>query len=641
MALLLMLLCSPAAAAPDPATDPRMDDAWEQLWSGDAAAAARLWRELLDEARVREDPAAIDRARSALAVVAFQEGRYEAFETLQRQRLAAAARDMDLRIAADARMELALLDRRRGLLPEAQQGLQEAIEAFRALRDRDGEGTALTHLGLVLLNLGQFAQAMGALDEALALQRAGADVPTDRTYHYLGLLYHRMNDLPEARAHLERGLEKAQTLPDPMRAAALLGSLARLANDEGRHEEALDHTTRSHAIAVQSGSVPGLAYSALERGRALLGLGRLDEARQVLQEAHRLSRSIAQDRTAADAMFSLGRVALQQGETELALQRFAQALPNYESANDVPQTLDAYRLVIPLLRERGDLAGALRLAETALELQDQLSGRDINRRVALIEYRHHAADNARQIELLTHENEIQQLRLARQAQQRRFGIALSVGLAVVTLLLAWGFGRSRRISRELAISNRELKRNRLALTQAHQALQARVDTLAVAANTDTLTGLANRRQVLTMLSGLIEQRRALAVLLLDVDRFKSINDQHGHGTGDRVLQEVARILAAQVPEGGLLARYGGEEFLLVLPEHDLEHARRFAEQARAAVEAWRAPELPAVTLSIGVTARAADDAATSLESLIEQADRALYRAKESGRNRVETSLRVA
>ena len=144
-----------------------------------------------------------------------------------------------------------------------------------------------------------------------------------------------------------------------------------------------------------------------------------------------------------------------------------------------------------------------------------------------------------------------------------------------------------------------------------------------------------------MLAGEIAARRALAVLLLDVDRFKSVNDQHGHATGDRVLQQVAQVLATQVPEGGLLARYGGEEFLLVLPDHDLEHARRFAEQARAAVEAWRAPELPAVTLSIGVTARPADDSTTTLEGLIEQADRALYRAKESGRNRVETSLRVA
>lgn len=641
MALVLALLWLPAAASHASSTDPRVGEAWAQLWNGDAAAAGRIWRELLHEADQRQDAAAIDQARSALAALAFQEGRYDTFESLQRQRLADAARDMDLRIASDARMELALLDRRRGLLPEAQEGLQEAIEGFRVLRDHDGEGTALTHLGLVLLNRGQFAQAMGALDEALALQRGGADVPTDRTYHYLGLLYHRMNDLPEAREHLERGLDKALTLPDPMRAAALLGSLARVANDDDRHQDALDYTARSYALAVQSGSVPGLAYSALERGRALLGLERLDEARQMLEEAHHLSRSITQDRTAADAMFSLGRVALQQGDTDVALERFAQALPNYEAANDAPQMLDAYRLVIPLLRESGDQAGALRLAETALELQDQLSGRDMNRRVALIEYRHQAADNARQIELLTHENEIQQLRLARQAQQRRFGFALSFGLALATLLLAWGFGRSRRISRELAISNRELKRNRLALTQAHEALQARVDTLAVAANTDTLTGLANRRQVLAMLAGEIVARRALAVLLLDVDRFKSVNDQHGHATGDRVLQQVAQVLATQVPEGGLLARYGGEEFLLVLPGHDLEHARRFAEQARAAVEAWRAPELPAVTLSIGVTARPADDSTTTLEGLIEQADRALYRAKESGRNRVETSLRVA
>ena len=95
-------------------------------------------------------------------------------------------------------------------------------------------------------------------------------------------------------------------------------------------------------------------------------------------------------------------------------------------------------------------------------------------------------------------------------------------------------------------------------------------------------------------------QHSLAVLMLDVDRFKSVNDRYGHRTGDRVLRAVAGLMREVVPPEALLGRYGGEEFLLVLPGHDLESARRVAERLRAAVEQAKETDLPQVTISIGV-----------------------------------------
>ena len=429
-----------------------------------------------------------------------------------------------------------------------------------------------------------------------------------------------------------------------MRSAPLLGSLARVSNDAGLHEAALEYTRRSGVLAARFDSTPGLAYSLLERGRALLGLGRLEEARQTLDESRRLSRSIAQDRTAADATFALGRTALRAGDPSEALRLFAEAVPNYEAANDIPQTLEAYRQMVPLLRAQGDLPEAARLAELAMTMQEQISGRDISRRIALLEYRHQATNNARHIELLRHENEIQQLRLINQTLDRRIGLGLILGLSTAAALLAWAFLRSRRARNALKKSNVELEASRLALAEANAALAERAQILAQAVITDPLTGLSNRNHVLDTLEDMaataFSERQSLAVLMLDVDHFKKINDVHGHGVGDRVLRRVATVVREMVPPQAMLGRYGGEEFLLVMPGHELEAARRLAERIRRAVQDSSAPEEPPVTLSIGVAARTAGKDIDP-DELIEDADRALYRAKDLGRNRVEAALRVA
>ena len=643
IAIVLFLVLT-GIAMPVSAEDARAVQAQALAHRGDAAGAEALWRQIAADAPGRGDTRALDEARRALAALAFQHGRYEEFTALQSQRLDDAKAHGDVRIQADARMELAILERRRGRLDEARIGLDEAIGIFRRISDRDGEGQALTHRGLVLLNQGLYAQALEALEEAQALHRAGADVQIDRTLHYMGLLYHGLRDYEEAREHLERGLAQAQDMPDPMRAAPLLGSLARVANDADRHEAALEYAGQSHELAARFDSTPGLAYSLLERGRALLGLGHLEDARQTLEEARRLSRSIAQDRTAADATFALGRVALRAGDEAQALRLFGEAVPNYRAASDVPQMLDAYRLMIPLLRRQGEPDEAARLAELALSMQEQISGRDTSRRIALLEYRHQATDNIRHIELLRRENEIAQLRLTNQALDRRIGLGLILGLTTVATLLAWAFVRSWRARKALATGNLELEASRHALAQANAALAERAQVLAQAAITDPLTGLSNRSHVLDTLENVaaaaFAQHRGLSVLMLDVDRFKSVNDDHGHGVGDRVLRRVARLVRGMLPPQALLGRYGGEEFLLVLPGHELEAARRLAERIRRAVEDSTAPEEPLVTLSIGVAARTAGSDIDP-DELIEDADRALYRAKESGRNRVETALRVA
>lgn len=161
------------------------------------------------------------------------------------------------------------------------------------------------------------------------------------------------------------------------------------------------------------------------------------------------------------------------------------------------------------------------------------------------------------------------------------------------------------------------------------------------ATLDELTGLHNRRWMHDMVERQIKRSRIngepLSLLLIDIDHFKSINDNFGHLVGDQVLRTVAWTLMNNLRPTDMLARYGGEEFVAVLPGSNLAGARIAAESMCAAVrqitdDAGEGEALPPTTVSIGV---AQIQPGQSFTDLVESADRAMYRAKHKGRNRVE------
>lgn len=640
--VLLLVLAMPLPAASEPSPQPEASErialARSLAHSGDSEGAQTQWRAIEAEARARGDETLRDEADAALADLAFLQGDYEGFALRQNALLERARARGDQLAMARAQMQLAVLERRVGRLEEARAGFERVLAMFRSAGDRDGEATALTHLALVLLNQGAYSETLEALERSLALQREGAVGELDRTYHYLGLLYLGLREFDVARGHLERGLAEAARLPDPMRASPLIGSLARVANEQGLHADALAFSQRSAQLSRQFESQPGLVYSALERGRALLGLGRLPEAREALMEAIARGEAIAQDRTVADARFSLGRLALREGRPDDALALFEQSFPSYEAANDVPQVLESYRMMVPLLRERGDFARALQLSETSLRLQEQISGRDMNRRLALAEYRHQSEEAERRIELLTRDNEIQALRLREVYLTRRFGLALLGGLVLLSLVLAIRYRESRRHARHLADVNQALHSSRESLAVAHRELEQRNHALYQSSITDPLTGIFNRGHAFERLFAALRSDATGAggagVLLFDVDHFKRVNDEHGHVMGDAVLRRVARVVAAELPDTAVFGRFGGEEFIVVLPRADQEQALALAERLRRAVDEATDPVGPPVTISLGV---AIATSGTECDRLIEAADEALYRAKRGGRNRVESA----
>ncbi len=172
------------------------------------------------------------------------------------------------------------------------------------------------------------------------------------------------------------------------------------------------------------------------------------------------------------------------------------------------------------------------------------------------------------------------------------------------------------------------------LTEMHRELKRQQEQLKSLAVTDPLTGLANRRRLEERLelevARMERTEQSLALALVDIDHFKRINDKHGHLAGDAVLKDVAAILTENLRAADLATRFGGEEFCLVLPDTSVDEALHILERVRLLIANRAMPPLDEpVTASFGVVGSNWDHAP---EILIEAADKALYRAKNSGRN---------
>jgi diguanylate cyclase (GGDEF)-like protein len=222
----------------------------------------------------------------------------------------------------------------------------------------------------------------------------------------------------------------------------------------------------------------------------------------------------------------------------------------------------------------------------------------------------------------------------------RLGLDAPTVQRVVFFHLIWAIACSgaawviQRLNRRLYETESTLHRT----LAVNQHLLAETDKLA---RTDALTALPNRRQFFRAAEAALAEARGsgrpLALLALDVDHFKRINDQGGHQLGDTVLREVAQCCRADLRETDLAARIGGEEFALLLPGSDLTQAQQLAERLRGAIAKLQLPA--AVTVSIGCAELT--PAMGTVDALLARADEALYAAKDAGRNRVSIGRRPA
>jgi diguanylate cyclase len=207
------------------------------------------------------------------------------------------------------------------------------------------------------------------------------------------------------------------------------------------------------------------------------------------------------------------------------------------------------------------------------------------------------------------------------------------GTSVTTIAILWLF--FFLCLRQLTAIGQQFSGLRSQLSEKNRQLRESLERIEQLASHDDLTGVLNRRSFMRLLADehLRAQRntQAFSIALVDIDHFKAVNDRHGHLVGDAVLKELCQVALRSVRQTDRFARWGGEEFVLLLtPDTAQEPALVAAERLRSAVERhdWQAGA-GAITVSVGVATFRGDE---SVEQLVARADRALYRAKDDGRN---------
>jgi diguanylate cyclase (GGDEF)-like protein len=452
-------------------------------------------------------------------------------------------------------------------------------------------------------------------------------------------------------------LRRAQALYDksnmPQHAVTVLNAIAILYNRMGDNAEAVHIYTRALKAQRESGLKREVAVTLYNLGRAHEALQEWEFARRAYAESYEIQRELGYARGEAFALRGLAAVANAVGDSRRALDtlkraesllgktidarlgahiqlargvalhrlgRLEESLAALTAALRVFKEADAlgdlgvtYSELARVQAELGDWRAAYDTQTQYKAISDRLLKNQLDQRFATLKVEFDTAARDKENDLLMRENQANEKALlqARRARQlQAVAIALTVLLAAMLATLAIHQRRSNQRMRVLAM-------------------------------TDELTGVPNRRDVLTRLEELLrrEGEPACSVLIADIDHFKSVNDHHGHPVGDEVLKFIARELRAAVREPAFFGRLGGEEFLIALPDTSLENGCAAADRLREQImnidtTRWF-PIHRRITASIGVTVSKAGVCTSS--DMLMRADGALYAAKRAGRNCVKSS----
>ncbi len=512
-----------------------------------------------------------------------------------------------------------VLERKLGRFPDAIRYFEQSAELARDGGDREQQARALNAVGLVLARTGQFADALARHNEALELAQAVGDASEiARTYRMLGFLHRNLDDEELAAQNIREALKHLGPR-DVREGIALRGELSRSLLKMGQVEDAARFGEEASEAAMSLGSPPNKVNSFTALSDVRLAQGRIDDADLWSRRAAEQFNSVAiRDQVQIHA--NRAAVARARGDLRTALTEARATVEGARKLGDKVLERGALDALSDIELASGDAMAAMATRKAFQQLDKTLAIDVAGRRIAILEGNLTAQRAETERALLARDNQIQTLRIAR---QRLLGIALIVGLCALAVF-AYMLHRRYRETQRL-----------------HAALVASASELERVARTDTLTGVANRGAVTDQFEQLLAEtqstQRPLAVLLIDIDHFKRINDHHGHLAGDAVLREAALRMRDALPAEARFGRWGGEEFIAVLPDIAPERAGLIAERVRHVVAAQPfrvdGAEL-AVSISIGV-ASAPRPERRGIDRLIATADAALYRAKHAGRNRVE------
>jgi diguanylate cyclase (GGDEF)-like protein len=607
--LWLASLLALAVAVPADAAPADLDAALSRL---QALAGRQPAKAQLELQTLAPDPSGLD-ARTRLRVdmirLLIADAQYRPDDVLALAQAEAAGEARIRATIAHARVDA---NYQLGRGDEAWAALQQELQQAKESRQDETLALALVDRAHLLMRRGDVEQACASITDAERLARDGqaaAEVAFSNA-----LLAKAIGDAPLALRAYQDAYAKFHALGDRTGEADSQAGIGAALRRSGRSSEALEPLEQAIAGYLEVGDREGEAIAKDELALARADVGEPQKALVLNAEA---LEALAQVQSPLKkAQFEVDRARLL-----LRLNRAGDALPLIERARPIAQHDEDLQLQAQFHQVAAEALGALGHYRSAFE-EAELERRVQQTRTDQLVARQLAAQRGRlESDRLTRENSLlrgeadasqhalEQARRATQLQRAVIGLAALLILGAVYAL--W--------------------RQRVLLKHIERM-----------AETDPLTGVANRRQVIDLGERLMmrcrQDRRPYAMLLLDLDGFKQINDRHGHAAGDRALCAVSQALRRCLRPGDHLGRYGGEEFAVILPDADATEAGAVAERLRAAVAGlepdW-ATGAARVTLSGGIAF--ATPGRTDFSQLMVRADQALYRAKNAGRNRIEVA----
>lgn len=500
-------------------------------------------------------------------------------------------------------------------LEGADQALLEADRMVRILENATEPqllGEALTERGSLFSQQGEQAKALLDFQRARASFRAaGIDHEIDALRLEMAIAYRRIGDWAQAERYFTGSVERSRGKQDWDRLVTDLVQLGFLYDESGQPRQAKDAFERAIRVALERDQPLGAANAQLGLAGAQISLGEHDAALATLAQAKATFDAAHVEGSMDMWLLLTGQALAGKGRHRDALAHYARAMPLIEKDGNQRYLAMLYQAQAASEEALGDTAGALADFKRYASLQTSLQGKMRLEQSRLLEYEYEVRRREYENHRLRAQADVRKAQLKALERVRRWQtLALLLGVLLVALLGA------------LALRQRQRTRR-----------------LRMLAMTDPLTEVASRRAVEQIVERALDAsartRTPLAVLLLDLDHFKSVNDRYGHAAGDAVLHATTQAWQAQLRGNDRLGRIGGEEFAVICMDATHEQAHAIAERLLEATRALRLPDIHPelrVRTSIGIAEARPGD---SRKTLFARADAALYRAKQAGRDRVE------
>lgn len=596
-------------------------------------------------------------------------------------------------LQADALYQLGRNAMERNNYPQAHQWLNQANRIYLDLNDKLSTAKTYRQIGLTYRYQSDYATALEYLYMAMAIyQHSGSEQDLSSINNSLGVVLEKMGQFNEAAAHHQLALEIDYELNDETGIASGLYNLGDIRRVLGDYEQALEYFRQALALDEASANKKNIAYSTYKVGYVSMQLGQYKDAAQYMQRAHALFTEIDAVRDIDWALSGLSELALKEGKLSEAKSLAIEIIGRAEKYQYKSLMLDVYHTLIEIYVAQKQYNEALALIEKAIELaesteeshqvsqllakkanalemqalfqdayetlkrQKQLDDALFNQRrldaLASTQAQTEFIRRANQIALLEQRQGLQKIQAKNERDDRRNLFLGVLVLVLMAFLLYYRHSQQKymqKLGHEVALRTAELK----SANEEFEALSL----------TDKLTGLKNRRfvesQIEADISSVLRKHQQtssplspkdadLCLFVIDIDKFKRINDTFGHIAGDEVLQQMAKRLKRIFRDSDFVVRWGGEEFVAVsrfMNRNDAEAlAKRIVDDIRRTPFALGDSVNETITCSVGFSCFPFYSKTQNYNTMLDifmVADHCLYAAKGAGRNKWVGILDIA